>query len=132
MEILAAAWVFLAGYRIVRRNYTTRTGELDIIAGRHDQLIFIEVRYRARDSFGSGLDSVDVHKRRRIIHTALKFIDRHPAYIRHRCRFDVISISRPNCFPRLQWTRNAFTHDDASTAPASTARRRTFGMRVFE
>ena len=111
MELLAACLVATAGYRIVRRNYLVpRIGEIDIIAVHRDLVV---------SSYGTGLDSVGVHKQRRILATAMRFLQRHPSYGHHRCRFDVISISRPNYLPRLQWTRNAFTHDDAS--PAASA-----------
>ncbi len=132
MEHLAASYVTLHGYRIMLRNFESTHGEVDIIAGQRDLVAFIEVRYRAQGSFGSGLDSVDVHKQKRIIATAQRFIQRYPSCEHHRCRFDVLSISRPNLFPHLQWTRNAFTHDDTSPAFAANDPNGAFGLRIFQ
>jgi putative endonuclease len=131
-ELFCSAVMFFAGYHIIKRNYALPGGEIDLIASREDLLVFVEVRLRTNPSFGSGLDSVDIHKQQRIIHTALGFLGRHPAYLGHRCRFDVMSISRRHYFPRLQWTRNAFTHDDDSTVLDSAPGRTAFSLRLLQ
>ena len=45
-EDLAAAHLAGLGYRIVTRNWRTRTGELDIVAQDGEWLVFVEVRAR--------------------------------------------------------------------------------------
>lgn len=132
MENLAALIVAMHGFRILSRNFTTAVGEIDIIGAHEDLLVFIEVRYRRQSQFGSGLDSVDIHKQKRIIDTAERFLARHPSYAHHRYRFDVVSISRPNYFPRLQWIRNAFSHDDVSTAGYFHSAAAAHSLRVFQ
>lgn len=96
------------GYRIIERNYRCRLGELDIIALKEQQLVFIEVRHRSKPQFGSGLESVDPHKQQRLIAAAQHFLSR-GKYPHHHCRFDIIS-SRPGGDGKLdlQWLENAF------------------------
>ncbi|MCL5037037.1 MAG: YraN family protein [Chloroflexi bacterium] len=83
------------GYKIVERNYRTRAGEIDIIARHKNDLVFIEVRARSRDDFGTGQETVNFRKQEKIKKTAL-------AYIMEKdlkdvnFRFDVIGITLDN------------------------------------
>ena len=43
-EWIAAAYLFLKGYRILARRYRTKLGEIDIIARKGDLAVFIEVK----------------------------------------------------------------------------------------
>jgi putative endonuclease len=45
-EQLAAEHLERLGYAIVARNHRTRFGELDIVAARGDELVFVEVKTR--------------------------------------------------------------------------------------
>lgn len=58
------------GYKILERNYRTKTGEIDIIALDGQYTCFIEVRLRKSNDFGTPADTIDQRKRRRIINTA--------------------------------------------------------------
>lgn len=55
-EDLAAAYLAGLSYRIVTRNWRTRTGELDIVAQEGEWLVFVEVR--ARRAGRRGVDPV--------------------------------------------------------------------------
>lgn len=46
---MAAEFLRTQGYTIVTRNYTIRGGEIDIIALDGEELVFVEVRWRADD-----------------------------------------------------------------------------------
>ncbi|HEY4685902.1 MAG TPA: YraN family protein, partial [Dehalococcoidia bacterium] len=45
-ERVAASHLEAKGYRILERNWSVREGEIDLIASRGDDLIFVEVRSR--------------------------------------------------------------------------------------
>lgn len=77
------------GYRILKRNYTTRFGEIDIIAQDGDFLVFVEVKCRGRGSLSSPREAVSRAKRKRIIRSALLFLSSHPS---GQPRFDVFEI----------------------------------------
>lgn len=71
------------------------------------RIVFVEVRLRRRTDFGSGADSVDRVKQRRILASAEHYLQRH-ATLDARCRFDVVSIDRHRDGHRLRWIRDAF------------------------
>lgn len=79
------------GFKIVDRNYSTRYGELDIIAEDGRYLVFVEVKSRVSDAYGTGLESVTRTKRKHLSKAALLYVVQ--KQIRDRsCRFDVISV----------------------------------------
>ena len=51
------------GYKIFNRNYQIRGGEIDIIAQDGEFLVFIEVRYRSDNSYGTPSETVNRKKR---------------------------------------------------------------------
>ena len=62
------------GYRILERNYTTRAGEVDIIARKGDTVAFVEVRSRQEGSAVSPRDTVSRTKEKRIDAAASAFL----------------------------------------------------------
>lgn len=76
-------------------------------------LVFVEVRYRTRAGFGSAVETVDRHKRARLVAAAAKFLAAHKAYRYHTCRFDVVGIE-PDAggTTRIDWRRDAFRLED--------------------
>lgn len=99
-----------AGLTLLDRNYRCRLGELDLVLRDGDGVAFVEVRFRRRDDFGSGAESVGKSKRRRLIAAAQHYLQRHPELADLPCRFDVIAIG-PGASPQVEWIRNAFTLD---------------------
>ncbi len=96
------------GLRLLQQNYRFKTGEIDIIMRDQDTLVFVEVRYRKSDRYGSGAESITIAKRRRIINTAKHFLMK-KKYTEQPCRFDVISASGPtDDGMKLDWIKNAF------------------------
>lgn len=100
------------GLRLLARNAQSRGGEIDLVMLDAHTLVFIEVRYRASDAFGGGSASVDVRKRRKLVHAAQVFLMQHPRYAQAACRFDVVDASGDPENPRLHWLRDAFRADD--------------------
>src|SRR5262245_1679409 len=83
------------GYRIVERNYRCKLGELDVIArDRRGVLVFVEVRSRRSAEFGSALDAVSWHKRRKVSRVAMNYIARRKPHF-DVARFDVVAITGP-------------------------------------
>ena len=79
------------GYKIIKQNYTTPLGEIDIIARDGDTLVFVEVKTRESWRFGLPYEAVDRRKQRKIANVALLYLKRFREI--PPCRFDVISIS---------------------------------------
>jgi putative endonuclease len=79
------------GYKIINRNFSTRYGELDIVAMDGDCLVFVEVKARFTKAYGDGLESITYKKRQHLGRVALTYLMRHG--IRdYSCRFDVIAL----------------------------------------
>jgi len=111
-EEAAAALLQQQGWQILRRNYRTRRGEIDLIARDGATIVFVEVKAR-RAGERSSLEAVDARKRRRIVRAALEFL----ASRRLRgvaVRFDVVTVVL-GCDGRPQAARvlkNAFAADE--------------------
>ncbi len=58
------AVVFLKkkGFKILKTNYKTVFGEIDIIAQDKDTIVFIEVKTRTSDNYGVPSEAVDKRK----------------------------------------------------------------------
>lgn len=113
VEAAARAHLLRAGLAEVAANAGYRLGELDLVMRDGDTLVFVEVRYRARADYGSGAESVDRGKRRRIARAAQLFLLQHPAMAEDYCRFDVVEASGDPDAPDLTWHRDAFRLEDA-------------------
>lgn len=116
-ESAAREALLRAGLREVAANASYRGGELDLVmmdgSGRDgDTLVFVEVRYRRSAAFGGGAASVDVGKRRRLVHAAQSFLGQHRQYNNLPCRFDVVEADGDPQAPRITWLRDAFRLDD--------------------
>jgi putative endonuclease len=110
-ERVAESFLNRRGLRTLERNYQCRFGEIDLVLLDGRTLVFAEVRYRARDSHGSGADSVTWTKRRRIVRTAARYLQAHCAHRERACRFDVVSIGQRRGRPEVRWIRSAFLAD---------------------
>jgi len=77
-EKLACGALKKKGCRIIDKNYRCRYGEIDIIATHRGSIIFIEVRSKSGNSFGSPEESVTAQKRQKLVSTALDYLDKHP------------------------------------------------------
>ncbi len=74
-----------------------------------DTLVFIEVRYRSTDSFGSALESITPAKQEKIMRAAQGFLHKHPQWQNSDCRFDVVALNDNHHQPvDIQWVRHAF------------------------
>ncbi|ADO83301.1 YraN family protein [Ilyobacter polytropus] len=94
------------GYAFLEKNFRSKYGEIDIIVGKDEVTIFVEVKYRKSNRFGSGMDAVDTRKQRRIYLTAMKYIQEKNLKDAE-FRFDLISFDREE----LIWNRNVIWGD---------------------
>ncbi|HRI36122.1 MAG TPA: YraN family protein [bacterium] len=66
VEDQACEYLLRLGYEILARNYCVRGGEIDIVARDGDTTVFVEVKYRSGDRYGTGLESVTPRKLERM------------------------------------------------------------------
>ena len=74
-EDKAVEYLESKGYKILLRNYRSKYGEIDIIVEINDVIVFVEVKGRFTESFGSGEESITKRKIDKIVKTALNFIE---------------------------------------------------------
>ena len=65
-EDIAAQELMRRGYRVIKRNYRSRLGEIDIIAEWQDTLVFVEVKAKTGLSFGLPQENVGLRKQAKI------------------------------------------------------------------
>ena len=92
-ESVAAEYLRKKHCRIIAANYSTRLGEIDIIAEDRSYLIFAEVKVRKSADYGRAAEFVDANKRKRLISTALLWLSENETT--KQPRFDVIEIYAP-------------------------------------
>jgi len=65
------------GYRILEKNYRCHHGEIDLVARHRNYIVFIEVRSKTGDAFGTPEESITSAKKKKLIATALDYLDKH-------------------------------------------------------
>jgi len=106
-EDIAVKFLSRKGYKILKRNYRYGHGEIDIIAMDKDVLIFVEVRMKLSDKFGSPEDSITIKKREQLKKIANAFIQMNDVNF-SECRFDVIGITFKDGKFNINHIENAF------------------------
>jgi putative endonuclease len=109
-EALAAAWLAEQGYALLARNHRARRGEVDLVCRHGEALVFVEVRSRSREDYGTPAESVTVRKARRVVAAATDYAVRHGG-LEQPMRFDVVAVHWQEGGPRLELWRNAFDAD---------------------
>ncbi len=106
-EELACGFLEQAGYLILARNYRTRGAELDIVARHHDELVFVEVKSRNNQAFGSPFEAITRRKREKIALAAREYLVREKAGDL-AARFDVVAVIFTGGKPAIEHLENAF------------------------
>lgn len=110
-EDLATEYLMQKGYRIIQRNVTFMKNEIDIIARDKNEIVFVEVKERATDVFGSPYEKVDRKKQELIIKVADNYIRKND--INFEARFDIVSIVDIDSEkPKIEHIINAFSPCD--------------------
>jgi putative endonuclease len=71
-EEVAADRLRAKGYRILERNWRTSTGEIDLVAVHDGVVVFIEVKTRTSDIFGSPEEAI-THKKKEMMVSAAQW-----------------------------------------------------------
>ncbi|MGQ9707332.1 MAG: YraN family protein [bacterium] len=90
-EEIAKRFLASQGYQIVTTNYRSRYGEIDIICQDRDTVIFVEVKSRTSQIFGSPAEAVNRLKQKRLHRLAQEYLIDHNLESRP-VRFDVLSL----------------------------------------
>lgn len=106
-EWLAAVYLFLRGYKILKLRYKSPVGEIDIIARKGSALVIVEVKARAEKS--AALESINPRNKIRVEKATLHYISQNPELMACDVRFDVIALGASRLWPfSLQHLDNAW------------------------
>ena len=95
-ETAAVKYLRRKHYRILERNYVIGKLELDIIARKGKEVVFIEVKTRSVESLDSDMpygrpsDAVNLEKRRNTVNAAYAYMRQNPSNL--SMRVDVIEV----------------------------------------
>lgn len=90
-EDAAAAFLLEQGYRILARNLRYRFGEIDIVAEESGVLVFVEVKTRRGESFGTPAEAVTYRKQLQLSRLAGLYLAE-SGRASHLARFDVVTV----------------------------------------
>ncbi len=108
-EAAAERYLCAKGMTCIARRYHSPNGEIDLIMLDRNVLAFVEVKARNTSSLYAAQLAVTPAKQRKIIQTALFFLNEHPEYAQHLMRFDVVVVAGdciehiPNAFRGRGW-----------------------------
>ncbi|MEA4972049.1 MAG: YraN family protein [Candidatus Metalachnospira sp.] len=114
-EAIASKWLEAnKNFKILTRNYSTRYGEIDIIAQDNDVYVFVEVKYRCGNAHGYPYEAVTSSKQNKIAKSALCYMQEKGLDSTTPVRFDVVEIIENRIDDRIddrkyiRHTENAF------------------------
>ncbi len=90
-EEIAARELIRRGYTVRERNWRCPEGELDIIAEQGEALVFVEVRTRRGDRFGTPEESITLAKRAHLTAAAQAYLQAQSLQDRD-WRIDVVAV----------------------------------------
>lgn len=73
-EALARQYMEQKGYRMLEQNYRTKYGEIDLIAKKDDVLIFVEVRTKTSEQYGSPEETINQKKLTKLYKNARAYV----------------------------------------------------------
>ncbi len=91
----AAKYLKQKGYYIIQSNFRCKLGEIDLIAKHKDTLVFIEVKTRKNNLYGTPGQAVNKTKQKKIIKTALYYLKLNDLY-HENIRFDIVEVWQHN------------------------------------
>lgn len=107
-ELIAKNFLEKQGLKFIEAQFRCRLGEIDLVMRDINDLVFIEVRYRQNQAFGSAIDSIDFIKQQKIQKTALFYLHQRQLFEKIACRFDIIAIHGELSSPTIEWLPQAF------------------------
>ncbi len=102
-ELYAAGLLKRCGYDVIEHRYRLHHHDIDLVARKGSLVVFVEVRYRLNNTFGTPAESVTYRKQADLTRTARAWMARN-ARPGDFARFDVIGIQGD----RVEWLQSAF------------------------
>lgn len=99
----AKEYLIQQGLEFVEQNFRVPLGEIDLIFKDKEQLVFVEVKYRAKNDRGTAAEYFTSAKRSKMIKAVMCYLQSHQLNLHHtNLRIDVIAIDGE----QLSWLNN--------------------------
>ena len=108
-EKIACQWLVKQGLTLKQKNFYTKYGEIDLIMSDSSQLIFLEVKYRKNNYFGSAEASIAAQKCRRLTAAVETYLLINNYGNNQPLRFDAITVvpaQDPHLDCTINWIKN--------------------------
>lgn len=104
-EDIASKYLEKKGYRIIERNFRKGYGEIDIITTKSNVLVFVEVKTRTSNKYGTPAEAITYPKLKSLIRTAEFYKTINPKLPDHM-RIDAILVTLNNNSFELEHLEN--------------------------
>ncbi|HSX45686.1 MAG TPA: YraN family protein [Candidatus Saccharimonadia bacterium] len=74
-ELAASNYLEMRGYKVIERNWHRPRAEIDILAEKDGVIHFVEVKYRATNEQGGGLEAITPTKLKQMQRAAWLWVD---------------------------------------------------------
>ena len=99
-EQFALKYLSAKGLKLVKQNFYSRFGEIDLIMYDGDTLVFVEVKARQK-RIDDGIESITYAKQRKLVKTASYYLVKLGRDV--ACRFDAVIFDGAN---NCEWLKN--------------------------
>ncbi len=107
-ETLGWKYLLDQGYRILEKNFRCPLGEIDVVAQKDKRLVFIEIKTRSSNRFGSPQEAVTPAKQAKLVRLAEWYL-RQTADKEARVSFEVLAVTWDGKTPpEFKLIHNAF------------------------
>ena len=96
------------GLTLLTSNYQTPYGEIDLIMRQNEVVVFVEVRYRRSNDYGTPAETVNAAKQSRLRASAQHYLQMHTSLSNRPCRFDIVGFTNSIDDKGISWIQNAF------------------------
>ena len=105
-EEMAAGYLVNKGFKILDLNWRFKKEELDIVAEKNRELVFVEVKTRTHDLFETPASTVNLKKQKFLISAADAYIK--SKGLTQEGRFDIVFIVHNDSFTKIDHIEHAF------------------------
>jgi putative endonuclease len=99
-EKIACDYLLANGLKLIRANYRSRFGEIDLIMHDSDSYVFVEVKKRTAGN-NVAIESITPSKQRKLVKTAHYFLLQLGRDV--NCRFDAVVMDGQD---NIEWLKN--------------------------
>jgi putative endonuclease len=107
-EDLAVKFLRKNRFKILKRNFTSKIGEIDILARQRKDIVLVEVKAKTGSAFGEGYEMVNYFKKKKLLQLAKTLQTKYPNRV---IRIDVVSVDLSQNPPEIKHFKSAVEDD---------------------